>query len=63
LAIVLTDNHARLSLEMTDNAVALVRGRIVVRDSSAALLKNPATLEDVLTVQKSEGSTWTTPRS
>jgi branched-chain amino acid transport system ATP-binding protein len=51
LSIVLTEQHARLALEMTDNAVALVRGRIVVRDSSAALLREPRTLEDVLTVR------------
>jgi branched-chain amino acid transport system ATP-binding protein len=56
LSIVLTEQHARLALEMTDNAVALVRGRIVVQDSSAALLKHPAVLEDVLTIQSSEGS-------
>ena len=55
LSIVLTEQHARLALEMTDNAVALVRGRIVVQDSSAALLKHPAVLEDVLTLQSSEG--------
>jgi branched-chain amino acid transport system ATP-binding protein len=52
LSIVLTEQHARLALEMTDNAVALVRGRIVVRDTSAALLKNPAALEEVLTLQR-----------
>ncbi|MBM3819215.1 MAG: ABC transporter ATP-binding protein [Acidimicrobiia bacterium] len=51
LSIVLTEQHARLALEMTDNAVALVRGRIVVRDSSAALLRDPQALEDVLTVR------------
>ena len=51
LSIVLTEQHARLALEMTDNAVALVRGRVVVRDTSAALLKDPAALEDVLTLQ------------
>ena len=53
LSIVLTEQHARLALEMTDNAVALVRGRIVVQDSSAALLKDSTRLLDVLTVQQS----------
>jgi branched-chain amino acid transport system ATP-binding protein len=51
LSIVLAEQHARLALEMTDNAVALVRGRIVVRETSAALLKEPRALEDVLTPQ------------
>jgi branched-chain amino acid transport system ATP-binding protein len=51
LSIVLTEQHARLALEMTDNAVALVRGRIVVRDRSASLLHAPQALEDVLTVR------------
>ncbi len=56
LSIVLTEQHARLALEMTDTAIALVRGRIVVQDSSAALLKHPATLEDVLTIQTSRST-------
>jgi branched-chain amino acid transport system ATP-binding protein len=51
LSIVLTEQHARLALEMTDNAVALVRGRIMVRDSSASLLREPQALEAVLTVR------------
>jgi branched-chain amino acid transport system ATP-binding protein len=53
LSIVLTEQHARLALEMTDNAVALVRGRIVVRDTSAALLKDSTRLQDVLTLRQS----------
>jgi branched-chain amino acid transport system ATP-binding protein len=61
LSIVLAEQHARLALQMTDNAVALVRGRIVVREASAALLQEPATLQDVLTPQSTEGTAWKTP--
>jgi branched-chain amino acid transport system ATP-binding protein len=61
LSIVLAEQHARLALEMTDNAVALVRGRIVVRETSALLLKEPAALQDVLTPQSTEGAAWKTP--
>ena len=37
LSIVLAEQHARLALDMTDEAIALVRGRIVLQRSSRAL--------------------------
>ena len=51
LAVVLAEQHARLALEMTDEAIALVRGRVVVRRPSRALIDDPRSLEDALTVQ------------
>jgi branched-chain amino acid transport system ATP-binding protein len=53
LSIVLAEQHARLALSMTDQAVALVRGRIVVRGASRALADDPALLEEALAVQGS----------
>jgi branched-chain amino acid transport system ATP-binding protein len=52
MAIVLAEQHARLALGMTDRAIVLVRGRIVVNDSSARLLEEPARIEDALTLQR-----------
>lgn len=51
LSIVLVEQHARLALEMTEEAVALVRGRVVLRSASRALLQEPAALERALAVQ------------
>ena len=52
LSIVLVEQHARLALRMTDEAVVLVRGRIVLQRSSRRLLDEPAALEEALTVQQ-----------
>jgi branched-chain amino acid transport system ATP-binding protein len=54
LSIILAEQLARLSLRMTDEAIVLVRGRIVLRDRSQRLLEAPASLEDALTVQQRE---------
>jgi branched-chain amino acid transport system ATP-binding protein len=51
LSIVLAEQHARLALGMTDEAIALVRGRIVVRGASRALVDEPAALEEALAIQ------------
>ena len=51
LSSVLAEQHARLALSMTDDAVALVRGRIVVHGASKALIDDPAVLEEALTLQ------------
>ena len=51
LSIVLAEQHARLALDMTDEAIALVRGRIVVQRSSRALIDEPALLEDALAIR------------
>ena len=51
LSIMLAEQHARLALDMTDEAIALVRGRAVLRRPSRALVDDPALLEDALTLQ------------
>ena len=53
LSIVLVEQHARLALSLADEAIVLVRGRIVLQRSSQALLNAPALLEEALTVQQS----------
>ena len=57
LSIVLVEQHARLALRMTDDAIVLVRGRIVLQSSSRRLLDEPQALEDALTVQQTVAST------
>ncbi|MBI4885505.1 MAG: ATP-binding cassette domain-containing protein [Acidobacteria bacterium] len=52
VSIVLAEQHARLALGMTDEAIALVRGRVVLRAPSRELLERPAPLEEVLAVQQ-----------
>jgi branched-chain amino acid transport system ATP-binding protein len=44
MAVILVEQHARLALELTSDALVLERGRVVHRGSSAALLADPATL-------------------
>ena len=62
LAIVLAEQHARLALDMTDQAIALVRGRVAVRDSSRTLIDEPERLEEALTLRDS-GSQMETPHA
>ena len=52
LSIVLVEQHARLALRMTDKAIVLVRGRIVLQRSSRGLLDEPEALEDALAVRQ-----------
>jgi branched-chain amino acid transport system ATP-binding protein len=52
LSIVLVEQHARLALHMTDEAIVLVRGRVVLQRSSRSLLDVPGELEDALTVHQ-----------
>jgi len=59
LSIVLAEQHARLALSMTDDALALVRGRVVVHGTSQALLEEPALLEDALTIQNQRATPTT----
>jgi branched-chain amino acid transport system ATP-binding protein len=51
LSMLLAEQHARLALQMTDAAVALVRGRVVVRGPSRTLAEDPAALEDALAIK------------
>jgi branched-chain amino acid transport system ATP-binding protein len=55
LSIILAEQHARLALEMTDDAIALVRGRVVVRGGSRALIDEPRLLEEALAIGGPEG--------
>jgi branched-chain amino acid transport system ATP-binding protein len=56
LTIVLVEQHARIALEMTDTAIVLVRGRIVLAEPSASLLADSRRLDEALTVQDSRPS-------
>ena len=58
LALVLAEQHARLALGMTDEAMALVRGRVVVQSASRALIDDPKVLEEALTIQERQGSSY-----
>jgi branched-chain amino acid transport system ATP-binding protein len=50
LSMVMVEQHARLALRLTDEALVLVRGRIVLQRTSQALLEEPRALEEALTV-------------
>ena len=52
LSLIMVEQHARLALRMTDQAIVLVRGRIAIQRSSRDLLDQPAALEQALTVQE-----------
>jgi branched-chain amino acid transport system ATP-binding protein len=49
-AVIVVEQHARLALGVTTEAVVLDRGRIVHRAPSEALLNDPATLERLIAV-------------
>ena len=48
LALLLVEQHARVALELTADALVLDRGRIVHQSPSAALLADPATLQRLM---------------
>ena len=50
MAMIVVEQHARLALSLTRNAVLLERGRIVHRAPSADLLRDGARLEQLLAV-------------
>jgi branched-chain amino acid transport system ATP-binding protein len=56
LSIVMVEQHARLALRMTDQAIGLVRGRIAIQRSSRELLDQPALLDEILTVRGGEAA-------
>jgi branched-chain amino acid transport system ATP-binding protein len=56
LALLLVEQHARLALELTAQAVVLDRGRVVHASSSLALLADTATQERLLAVSIGERS-------
>ncbi|MFM9974933.1 MAG: ABC transporter ATP-binding protein, partial [Beijerinckiaceae bacterium] len=48
LAAIVIEQHARKILELTDNAIVLERGRVVLSADSASLLADPSRLESHL---------------
>jgi branched-chain amino acid transport system ATP-binding protein len=50
LALILVEQHARLALSLTQNAIVLERGRIAHRSTSAELLKDPEALNRLAAV-------------
>ena len=50
MAVIIVEQHARLALSVTRNAIVLERGRIVHEGGSAALLADPATLDRLVAV-------------
>jgi branched-chain amino acid transport system ATP-binding protein len=49
-AVIVVEQHARLALGLTTQAIVLDRGRVVHRAASEALLADPATLERLVAV-------------
>ena len=49
-AMVVVEQHARLALQLTQEAIVLDRGRIVHRSSSEELLKDPESLDRLVAV-------------
>jgi len=52
LSIVLAEQHARLALDMTDEAIVLVRGRVALGGASRSLSDDPRRLDEFLAVQQ-----------
>jgi branched-chain amino acid transport system ATP-binding protein len=50
MAVIVVEQHAKLALSLTQNAIVLERGRVVHRGSSEALLADPATLHRLVAV-------------
>jgi branched-chain amino acid transport system ATP-binding protein len=50
LALILVEQHARLALSLTQNAIVLERGRIAHRSTSTELLKDPEALNRLAAV-------------
>ena len=49
-AVIVVEQHARLALQLTHQAIVLDRGRIVHRSGSDALLKDPESLDRLVAV-------------
>lgn len=50
VAVIIVEQHARLALELTDQALVLDRGQVVHRAASRDLLRDPATLDRLIAV-------------
>jgi len=55
ITVILVEQHARLALELTRNAIVLERGRIVHASDSESLLREPAVLDHLLAVHQEQG--------
>ena len=49
-AVIVVEQHARLALGLTTQAMVLDRGRVVHRATSEELLRDPATLDRLIAV-------------
>ena len=54
MAVIVVEQHARLALAMTGQAMVLDRGRVVHRSDSASLLADGALLDRLVTVRQGE---------
>ncbi|HWH48980.1 MAG TPA: ABC transporter ATP-binding protein, partial [Burkholderiales bacterium] len=50
MAVILVEQHARLALSLTSQAVVLERGRIAHRSDSASLIRDTEVMNRLLTV-------------
>lgn len=50
MAVIVVEQHAKLALSLTKDAIVLERGRVVHRSSSDSLLADPATLNRLVSV-------------
>ena len=50
MAVIVVEQHAKLALSLTRQAVVLERGRVVHRSASEALLREPDTLHHLVAV-------------
>jgi branched-chain amino acid transport system ATP-binding protein len=51
LALILVEQHAKVALKVTQDALVLSRGRIVHHGASAALLADPTKLAELVLMQ------------
>ena len=56
MAVIVVEQHARLALAMTRQALVLDRGRAVHRSDSASLLADTALLDRLVTVRQGDGA-------
>ena len=50
MAVVIVEQHAKLALELTENAIVLDRGRVVHSSASRSLLADPEKLQKLVAV-------------
>jgi branched-chain amino acid transport system ATP-binding protein len=50
MAVIIAEQHARLALSLTQNAIVLDRGRVVHASDSASLLRDPDTLHRLVAI-------------